>query len=146
MQTRRQALLEVGVDYVFSILINIGGQLLFYHGVATARRVTLFAGLVLGLAFIRRFATRRVFEAWVPAGAPQPRWHSAVEAVSDTALGFAMTVGLQMLIYGDVATLLRASSLTVGIYGFTMLRRYLLRRLFAAWALRTALGIASRIP
>jgi hypothetical protein len=138
MQTRRQALLEVLVDYVFSILINIGGQLVFYPRVATARRVTLFAVLVLGLALVRRFVIRRAFEAWVPAGTRQPRWHSALEAVSDTAIGFAVAVGLQLLIYGDAATFLRASGLTVGIYGFTVVRRYLIRRLFAAWALRTA--------
>jgi hypothetical protein len=43
-----------------------------------------------------------------------------------------------MLIYGEAATLLRASGLTFLVYGLAMLRRYLLRRVFAAWALRTA--------
>jgi hypothetical protein len=43
-----------------------------------------------------------------------------------------------MLIYGETATFLRASSLTFVIYGLTMVRRYILRRLFAAMALRTA--------
>jgi hypothetical protein len=140
MQTRSQALLEVAVDYVFSILINIGGQLLFYSTVATTRRVTLFAGLVLGLALVRRFVLRRCFEALVPAGRSQPRWQSALEAVSDTGLGVGIAVVLQIIIYGDAATLLRASGLTVVIYSLTMLRRYLIRRFFAAWALRTASG------
>ena len=65
MQTRTQSILEVLVDFACSMLINIGGQLLFYHTVATVGRVTLFAALVLGLAFARRLATRRFFEALV---------------------------------------------------------------------------------
>lgn len=138
MQTRSQATLEVSVDFVFSILINLGGQLVFYHTFATARRITLFAALVLGLAFARRLATRRFFEALIPLGTLQPHWQSVVESVVDTALGFGVTVALQMLIYGEAATLLRASGLTFVIYGLTMLRRYILRRIFAAMALRTA--------
>jgi multidrug transporter EmrE-like cation transporter len=61
-----------------------------------------------------------------------------MESVTDTALGFAVAVVLQMFIYGEVATLLRASGLTVLVYGLAMLRRYVLRRVFAAWALRAA--------
>lgn len=138
MQSRWQTSLEVLIDFAFSILINIGGQLLFYHTWATARRVTLFAVLVLGLALARRFATRRFFEALVPLGTHQPHWQSVVEAVVDTVLGFGIAVVLQMLIYGETATLLRASGLTCTIYGLTMIRRYILRRLFTALALRTA--------
>lgn len=130
MQNRLQSILEVGVDFLFSLVINIGGQLVFYRAVATAGRVTLFAALVLSLAFARRFATRRVFEALVPVGTQQRHWQSWVEAIADTALGFAISVALQLLVYGDTATLLSASSLTITIYGLTMLRRYLLRRLF----------------
>jgi uncharacterized membrane protein (UPF0136 family) len=138
MQTRAQSTLEVLVDFAFSMLINIGGQLLFYRALATAGRVTLFAALVLGLAFARRFATRRFFEALVPLGTRQPPWQSVVESIVDTGLGFGVAVALQMLIYGETATLLHASSLTFVIYGLTMVRRYILRRIFAAMALRTA--------
>ena len=138
MQTRAQSILEVLVDFAFSMLINIGGQLLFYRALATAGRVTLFAALVLGLAFARRFATRRFFEALVPLGTRQPPWQSVVESIVDTGLGFGVAVALQMLIYGETATLLHASGLTFVIYGLTMVRRYILRRLFAAMALRTA--------
>lgn len=137
MQTRWQTTLEVLIDFAFSILINIGGQLVFYPALATARRVTLFAALVLGLALARRFVTRRFFEALVPLGTRQPHWQSVVESVVDTVLGFGIAVALQMLIYGEMATLLRASGLTGVIYGLTMIRRYILRRLFAALALRT---------
>ena len=133
MQTRAQSTLEVLVDFAFSMLINIGGQLLFYRALATAGRVTLFAALVLGLAFARRF-----FEALVPLGTRQPPWQSVVESIVDTGLGFGVAVALQMLIYGETATLLHASSLTFVIYGLTMVRRYILRRIFAAMALRTA--------
>ena len=138
MQTRAQSTLEVLVDFAFSMLINIGGQLIFYRALATAGRVTLFAVLVLGLAFARRFATRRFFEALVPLGTRQPHWQSVVESIVDTGLGFGVGVALQMLIYGETATLLRAGGLTFVIYGLTMVRRYILRRIFAAMALRTA--------
>lgn len=138
MQTRWQSTLEVLIDFAFSMLINIAGQLVFYHALATAGRVTLFAVLVLGLALVRRFVTRRFFEALVPLGTRQPHWQSVVESVVDTVLGFGIAVVLQMLIYGELATLLRASGLTGVIYGLTMIRRYILRRLFAALALRTA--------
>jgi hypothetical protein len=138
MQTHWQSTLEVAADFGFSLLINIGGQLVFYRAVATTGRVTLLAVLILGSAFVRRFITRRAFEALVPAGTRQPHWQSVLESATDTALGFAIAVALQMLIYGDAATLLRASGLTSLVYGLAMLRRYLLRRVFAAWALRTA--------
>jgi hypothetical protein len=138
MQTPWQTTLEVVTDFVFSILVNIGGQLLFYRAFATVGRLTLFAALVLGLALPRRFATRRLFEALVPVGTRQPHWQSLVESIVDTALGFGIAVVLQMLIYSETATLFRASSLTFMIYGLTIVRRYLLRRLFAAWALRMA--------
>ncbi len=138
MQTRWQTSLEVLIDFAFSMLINIGGQLAFYHAWATAGRVTLFAALVLGLALARRFATRRFFEALIPLGTRQPQWQSVVESVVDTILGFGIAVVLQMLIYGETATLLRASGLTFTIYGLTMIRRYILRRIFTARALRAA--------
>ena len=93
---------------------------------------------LLSLAFVRRLVTRRLFEALTPMGTRQPRWHSALEAVSDTVLGFVIAVVLQMLVYGSAATLLRASGLTVVIYGVAILRRYVLRRVFTAWAVRTA--------
>ena len=138
MQTRWQSTLEVAADLAFSLLMNIGGQLVFYHAVATAERVTLLAVLVLGSAFVRRLVIRRCFETFVPAGTRQPHWQSVLESGADTVLGFVIAVALQMLIYGEVATLLRASGLTFLVYGLAMLRRYLLRRLFVAWSIRSA--------
>lgn len=138
VQTRWQSTCEVLVDFLCSLLINIGAQLAWYQASATTERVTLFASLVLGSTFVRRFIVRRIFEALVPRGTKQPHWQSAIEAVSDTLLGFAMAVLLQILIYGEAATLLHASLFTAGIYAVAMLRRYVIRRVFAAWALRTA--------
>ena len=138
MQTRWQSILEVAADLAFSLLMNIGGQLVFYHAVATAERVTLLAVLVLGSACVRRFVIRRCFETFVPAGMRQPHWQSVLESGADTVLGFVIAVALQMLIYGEVATLLRASGLTFLVYGLAMLRRYVLRRVFAAWSIRSA--------
>jgi len=45
-------------------------------------------------------------------------------------VGFVIAVILQLLIYGEAATLLRASLLPLGVYGLTMVRRYILRRIF----------------
>jgi hypothetical protein len=140
MQTRAQSLLEVSLDFVVSILVNIVGQLVFYPAQATMARVTFFSGIFLPLAFGRRWCIRRLFERWTPRDQQQPRWLSALEAISDTMLGFGLAIVLQFLIYSEVATLLRASSLTVGLYLLTMLRRYVIRRLFVAWTLRSMAG------
>jgi len=136
MQTRAQSTLEVFTDFVFSILVNVGGQLLLYGTAATITRVTFFSSIFLILVFARRFATRRFFEALTSPGTRQSRYHSALEALSDTVLGFVIAVILQLLIYREAATLLRASFLTLGLYVLTMVRRYLLRRIFAALAER----------
>ena len=88
--------------------------------------------------FLRRFGTRRFFEALTPVGMRQSRSHSALEVVSDTVLGFGLAVVLQRLIYGDAATLWRAGGLTFGLYGLAIVRRYILRRLFDAVAARLA--------
>jgi hypothetical protein len=53
-------------------------------------------------------------------------------------LGFGIAVVLQMLIYGDAATLWRAGGLTFGLYVLAIVRRYILRRIFDAVAARTA--------
>jgi hypothetical protein len=57
MQTHRQSVLEVSIDYVFSLLINIGGQMLVYSQHATAKRMLFLALPVLLSAYPRRFAT-----------------------------------------------------------------------------------------
>jgi hypothetical protein len=130
MQTHRQSVLEVSIDYVFSLLINIGGQMLVYGKHATAGRIMFLALPILLSAYPRRFATRRLFNALLPKGVRQPRWHSALEVVSDTVLGLLIAIALQVLIYGSAATMARAGGLTALIYVVTLLRRYLLRRIF----------------
>lgn len=137
MQTRAQSTLEVLVDFGCSILVNVGGQLVIYGTAATATRVTFFSSIFLTLVFVRRFATRRFFETLTPTGTRQSRSHSALEAISDTVLGFVIAVVLQLLVYGEAATLVRASVLTLGLYGLTMVRRYIIRRIFAALAERS---------
>jgi hypothetical protein len=131
MQSRRRSTLEVSIDFLFSILFNIGGQFLVYGLYATAKRVTSFTLILLTLVYVRRYATRRLFNAWLPQGSRQPRWHSALESVGDTFLGMLIAYGLQLIIYGDRATLIRAGGLTVAIYALTMIRRYIIRRIFA---------------
>jgi hypothetical protein len=57
MQTRWYSTLEVSLDFACSILINLAGQRLFYSTLATAGRMTFFAVAVLGLAYVRRYAS-----------------------------------------------------------------------------------------
>ena len=90
------------------LLINIGGQMLVYSQHATAKRMLFLALPILLSAYPRRFATRRLFNALLPEGVQQPRWHSVLEVVSDTVLGLLIAIVLQVLIYGSAATMVRA--------------------------------------
>jgi hypothetical protein len=136
MQTRAQSGLEAFGDLLFSMLMNVGGQRLLYGAVATVGRITCFSSIFLAAVFLRRLGTRRFFEALTPAGTRQSRRQSALEVVSDTVLGFGIAVVLQLLIYGEAATVWRAGGLTFGLYVFAILRRYMLRRIFDAVAVR----------
>jgi hypothetical protein len=133
MQTHRHSRLEVGADFGLSLLINLGGQFLFYGALATAERSLTFAALVLALAVPRRYATRRLFNLWVTPGTRQPRWQSWLEVSVDTAVAIFVAIMLQRLCYGAAATWIKAGGLTVALYGVTMVRRYALRRVFEAW-------------
>ncbi len=149
MQTRAQSSLEAFVDFLFSILMNVGGQRLLYGTVATVGRITFFSSIFLAAVFLRRLGTRRVFEALTPAGTRQSRLQSALEVVSDTVLGLGIAVVLQLLIYGDATTVWRAGGLTFGLYVVAIIRRYMLRRIFDAVAARTAGGgnaVAAEAP
>jgi hypothetical protein len=134
MQSQWHTHVEVGVDIGLSLLVNLGAQVLFYGALATASRSVPLAVLVIGLAYPRRFATRRLFNRLQPG--PQPHWQSWLEVVIDTLLAFGVALGLQWAFYGDAATWGKAGGLTGGLYLLTMCRRYLLRRLFDTWALR----------
>jgi hypothetical protein len=138
MQTRRQATLEVSLDFAVSIVINLLGQRVVYSTLATPERMTAFAVVVLAVAYARRMFTRRLFNTLVPAGQRQSPWHSVLEAVSDTVLGLLITFFLQVLFYGAAATVIRAGGLTLAIYGLTMLRRYIIRRIFARLEVQAA--------
>jgi hypothetical protein len=138
MQTHRQSVLEVSIDYAFSLLVNIGGQMLVYGKHATTERIMFLALPILLSIYPRRFATRRLFNALLPEGVPQPRWHSVLEVVSDTVLGFLIAIVLQEFIYKAAATMARAGALTAFIYAVTILRRYILRRIFVGLDVREA--------
>lgn len=130
MQTRRHSQLEVSIDLGLSLLVNLGVQMLFYGSLATWGRSSTFAGLVLGLAWPRRYLIRRVFNELVPPGGRQSHWQSWLEVGSDTIAGIVVAFLLQWLLYGAAATWGKAGGLTVGLYVLTMVRRYILRRLF----------------
>ena len=134
MQPRRQTLCEVGIDFVLSLWVNIGGQLLVYGALATAGRSLTFAMLVLGLAVPRRYATRHLFNTWLATGAQQSRLQSWCEVGFDTVIAIAVAFILQWIFYGAAVTWAKAGGLTVLVYAVTMGRRYLLRRLFARWS------------
>ena len=138
MQTRRQSRLEVSIDFSLSMLVNLGVQMLFYGRLATWGRSSAFAALVLGLALPRRYITRRSFNRLVPPGGRQSRWHSWLEVGVDTVAGIVVAFLLQWLFYGPAATWGKAGGLTICLYAITMVRRYLLRRIFEAWSRRQA--------
>jgi hypothetical protein len=136
MQTCRQSRLEVGADFAVSLCVNLVGQFLFYGALATAGRSLLFAAVLLGLAVLRRYATRRVFNALVAPGTRQPRWQSWCEVIVDTMVAIVLAILLQRLFYGAAATWVKAGGLTIALYAVTMARRYAMRRLFEAWDVR----------
>ncbi|MGE3539245.1 MAG: hypothetical protein AB7N91_17665 [Candidatus Tectimicrobiota bacterium] len=136
MQTAHHSRLEVGVDFGLSVLVNLGAQLFIYGALATAERSLAFAACVLFLAVPRRYAMRRLFNAFISPGARQTRWQSWLEVGVDTLLAIVIAMLLQRLVYGSAATLTRAGSVTVLLYAMTMGRRYALRRVFDAWEAR----------
>ena len=136
MQTHRQSRLEVSSDFGLSLLVNLGVQVLFYGRLATPGRSSAFAALVLGLALPRRYGMRRGFNKLLPSGGRQPRWHSWLEVGTDTMGGIIVAFLLQRLFYGSAATWGKAGGLTVCLYAITMVRRYILRRIFEAWSTR----------
>ena len=44
------------------------------------------------------------------------RWHSALEAMSDTILGLLIAYALQVVVYGDAATVVRAGGDRLGVW------------------------------
>jgi hypothetical protein len=133
MQTCRQSRLEVGADFAVSLCVNLVAQVLFYGPLATAGRSLTMAALILGLAVPRRYATRRLFNAFVVPGHGQSRWQSWCEVVVDTVLAIGVAIVLQRLLYGAAATWAKAGGLTFVLYAITMGRRYALRRVFETW-------------
>ena len=128
----RESTLEVSLDFTISIIVNLGGQRVIYGALASAEVVATFTSVFLPLAYLRRLATRFFFQRLSSRWTSQPQWLSVLEVVSDTLLALGMAYGLQVYWYGTAATLERAGSLTVVLYAFTMLRRYVFRRIFAA--------------
>jgi hypothetical protein len=79
MQTCRQSRLKVGADFGVSLVVSLVTQMLFYGALATSKRSLTFAALVLALAVPRRYAIRRLFNAFVAPGTRQSRWRSLLE-------------------------------------------------------------------
>ena len=136
MQTPRHSRFEVGIDLLISLLVNIGAQILFYGKLATASRSLALAAIILTLAVPRRYLMRRLFNARLAPGTRQSRWHSWLEIIADTAVAICIAIMLQWAFYGAAATWAKAGGLTGVVYAITMVRRYILRRLFEAWAVR----------
>jgi len=130
MQSQRHSWLEVGVDFVFMLVFNLGGQMLVYGRLATTGRASTFAAASLLLSVSRRYLLRRWFNTLVRIGESQSRTCSLLETLTDTLLAFGMSIVLQWLWYGPAATWAAVTGLTLGMYVLTLGRRYLLRRLF----------------
>lgn len=146
MQSRRQSHYEVGVDFMLSLCVNIGGQLIVYGALATVRRSLTFTALVLGLAIIRRYTIRRLFNTLHACDKGQSRSQSWCEVGTDTVIAFGVAIILQWFFYGAAATWAKAGGLTVIIYLVTMTRRYLLRRIFELWSVRQSLRTGASQP
>src|SRR5215510_13525950 len=108
MQTGRQSRLEVGADLGMSLVVNLVTQGLFYGALATAGRSLTFAAVALSLAVPRRYVLRRLFNAAVPPGTRQSRWHAWLEVLTDPAVALVLALGLQRLWYGAAATVTTA--------------------------------------
>ena len=130
MQSQRHSWLEVGVDFVFMLVFNLGGQMLVYGRLATTGRASTFAAASLLLSVSRRYLLRRWFNTLARIGEGQSRTCSLLETLTDTLLAFGMSIVLQWLWYGPAATWAAVTGLTLGMYVLTLGRRYLLRRLF----------------
>ncbi len=136
MQTQRHSRVEGGIDLLISLLVNIGAQVLFYGKLATAGRSLALAVMILALAIPRRYLTRRLFNSRLVSGDGQSRWQSGLEILVDTAIAICIAIVLQWGFYGAAATWAKAGGLTGLVYAITMVRRYVLRRLFETWSAR----------
>ena len=134
MQKQRYSSIEAITDGILSIIVNMLGQMLVYGPAATGGKITSFACIFFALVYARRWCTRRIFERLVAPGTKQSRTQSLIEVGTDTVVGILVALVMQHLMYRDAATAGRATLLVVGLYALTMLRRYLLRRLFVKLA------------
>jgi hypothetical protein len=118
----------VGIDFTFSIAINLGTQAIFFRSFTLQEGVG-FSAVFLTLALLRRYLVRRGFNLLVSPETGQSRQMSLVEATTDTALGMAMAFGLVLLWYSG-EPLPRISGLILVSYVLTLARRYVMRRIF----------------
>lgn len=128
VQSQRLSRWEVGVDFVFSIVINLGTQAIFLRSFTLQKGVG-FTVVFLTLALLRRYLVRRGFNLLVAPDTGQSRQMSLVEATTDTVIGVAMAFALVLLWYPG-EPLPRISGLIVASYILTLLRRYAMRRIF----------------
>src|SRR5262245_57227465 len=145
MQTCRQSRLEVGADFGVSLVVNLVAQVLFYGALAMAGRSLTFAVLVLGLAMPRRYAIRRLFNAFVAPGTRQSRWQSGLEVGVDTAVAIVMAIVLQRLCYVAGASLAKGGGGAGTLHAVKVGQPYALRSFFEAWE-ATPAGLASLCP
>ena len=128
MQSQRLSRWEVGVDFGFSIVINLATQAIFLRSFTLQKGVG-FTVVFLTLALLRRYLVRRGFNLLVEPGTGQSRQMSLVEATTDTALAVAMAFALVMLWYPG-EPMPRITGLILASYVLTLARRYVMRRVF----------------
>jgi hypothetical protein len=132
VQSQKLSRWEVGIDFVFSIAINLGTQAIFLHSFTLQKGVG-FTAVFLTLALLRRYLVRRGFNLLVAPGMGQSRQMSLVEATTDTVLAVAMAFGLVLLWYPG-EPMPRISGLILASYVLTLARRYVIRRIFEWFA------------
>jgi len=127
-QSARHSRLEIGLDFCISIAINLGLQALFLRSFTLSRGLG-FTGVFLVLALVRRYLVRRGFNRLVRPGRGQSRSMSLVETGTDTVLAMLMAIGLAVLWY-PAEPLPKLSGVILVSYALTLVRRYVMRRLF----------------
>lgn len=143
-QKRRQSVLESMLNVMLGYVISIAsGQVIFpLFGIP----VPLSSNLGIGVAFavvslVRSYLLRRAFSKATPSYIGQKPWHSVQEVLLNILIGYVIGVASGALIFpmfGVAMTLSSNLGVTAAFSGVSLVRSYVLRRLFNLWQVRSA--------
>lgn len=128
VQSSRLSRYEIGLDFCLMIVVNYVSQAVFLSAF-TATRALTFTGVFLAFATARRYLVRRYFNRFTHPAKGQSQGMSLLETTTDTVLAIAMAL-IMLQIWYPSEPLPRVSALVAAIYMLTLVRRYVVRRLF----------------